>query len=177
MYRSPLNKTKWKSEETTTTELAYLRTCRTQYPRGSLSNNMINTAAKVGWTRIPTVKSVKARNASKMLDLCALSRDFALTEIITSAFKTAVTGKLMMLKMMRKIRKVTPQGERCCSLLPNTRSDSQPAGLVVELKFMASRLTISDFPLLSKLVIFKKRFGRKTTPDEEGCCSLLPNRR
>ena len=103
-----------------------------------------------------------------MLDLCALSRDFALTEIITSAFKTAVTGKLMMLKMMRKIRKASPQGERCCSLLPNTRSDSQPAGLVVELKFMASRFTISGFPLLSKLVIFKKDLGGKLRPTKKG---------
>ena len=40
---------------------------------------MINIAAKAGWTRIPTVKSVKGRNASS-----ALSRDFALTEAITS---------------------------------------------------------------------------------------------
>ena len=111
-----------------------------------------------------------------MFDLCALSRDLALTEIITSAFKTAVIGKVMMLNMMRKIKKATLKEEGCCSLLPNTRSASQPAGLVVELKFMASRLTISDFPLLSKLVIFRKRFGRKTTPDEEGCSSLLPNR-
>ena len=102
-----------------------------------------------------------------MLDLCALSRDFALTEIITSAFKTAVIGKLMMLKMMRKIRKATPQEEGCCTILPNTRSASQPAGLVVELKFMASRLTISDFLLLNELVLGLKGFGRKTV-----CLSL-----
>ena len=121
----------------------------------------------MGWTRIPTVKSVKARNASKMLDLCALSRDLAKTEIITSAFKTAVIGKVMMLKIMRKIRKATPERGGWCSLLPNTRSDSQPAGLVVELKFMASRLTISDFPLLNELVLGLKGFGRKTV-----CLSL-----
>ena len=95
-----------------------------------------------------------------MFDLCALSPDFALAEIITSAFKTAVTGKLMMFKMMRKIRQATPQEEGCCSLLPNTRSASQPAGLVVELKFMASRLTISDFLLLNELVLGFKRLGR-----------------
>ena len=106
-------------------------------------------------------------NASKMLDLCALSRDLALTEIITSAFKTAVIGKVMMLNMMRKIKKATLKEEGCCSLLPNTRSASQPAGLVVELKFMASRLTISDFPLLNELVLGLKRFGRKTV-----CLSL-----
>ena len=51
-----------------------------------------------------------------MFDLCALSRDFALKEIIASAFKTAVIGKVMMLKMMRKIRKATPKEEGCCSL-------------------------------------------------------------
>ena len=95
-----------------------------------------------------------------MFDLCALSRDFALTEIITSALKTAVTGKLMMLKMMRKIRKATPQGEGGCSLWPKRRSASQPARLGVELKFMASRLTISDFLLLNELVLGFKRFGR-----------------
>ena len=67
---------------------------------------MINIAAKADWTRIPTVKSVKGRNASS-----ALSRDFALSEIITSAFKTAVIGKVMMLKMMRKIRKLRPRGK------------------------------------------------------------------
>ena len=92
-----------------------------------------------------------------MFDLCALSRDFTLTEIITSAFKTAVTGKLMMLNMMRKIRKATPQEDGCCSLLPNTRSASQPGGLVVELKFMASCLTISDFLLLNELVLGLKK--------------------
>ena len=102
-----------------------------------------------------------------MLDLCALRRDLALTEIITSAFKTAVIGKMMMLKMMRKIRKATSQEEGCYTILPNTRSASQPAGLVVELKFMASRLTTSDFPLLNELVQGLERFGRKTV-----CLSL-----
>ena len=67
-----------------------------------------------------------------------------------------------MLKMMRKIRKATPQEEGCCSLLPNTRSASQPAGRVVQLKFVASRLTISDFLLLNELVLGFKRFGRLT---------------
>ena len=90
-----------------------------------------------------------------MFDLCALSRDFALTETITSALKTAVTGKVMMLKMMRKIRKATPQEEGCCSLWPKRRSASR-----VELKFVASRLTISDFLLLNELVLGFKRFGR-----------------
>ena len=90
-----------------------------------------------------------------------------LTEIITSAFKTAVIGKVMMLNMMRKIRKATPREEGCCNLLPKTRSASQPAGLVVELKFMAARLTISDFLLLNELVLGLKRFGRKTV-----CLSL-----
>ena len=123
----------------------YLRTCRTQCPRGSLSNNIINTAEKAGWTRIPTVKSVKARNASKTLDLCTLSRDFVWTEIITSAFKTAVTGKVRRLTMIRKIKKATLKEEGCCSLFPNTRSASQPVGLVSELEFMAYSLTISRF--------------------------------
>ena len=72
-----------------------------------------------------------------------------------------------MLNMMTKIRKATPREEGCCNLLPNTRSASQPAGLVVELKFMASRLTISDFLLLNELVLGLKRFGRKTV-----CLSL-----
>ena len=72
MYRSKLSKTRWKSDELSSTIKAHLRTCRTQYPRGSSSNNMINTAAKAGWTRIPTVKSVKARSASKISWTCAL---------------------------------------------------------------------------------------------------------
>ena len=95
-----------------------------------------------------------------MLDLCALSRDLALTEIITSAFKTAVIGKVKMLKMMRKLKKAALQGEGCCSLWPKRRSAPQPARLVVELKFMASRRTISDFLLLNKIVLGFKRFGR-----------------
>ena len=150
MYRSALKKkSSGRARKQRTKILAYLRTCHTQYTRVSSGNNMINIAAKVAWTRIPTVKSVKGRNASS-----ALSHDFALSEIITSAFKTAVIGKVMMLKMMRKIRKAMPEREGWCSLLPNTRSASSPAGLVVKLKFVVSRPTISDFRLLSELVLF-----------------------
>ena len=101
-----LKKTSGRARKQRTKILGYLRTCKTQYTRVSSSNNMINIAAKAAWTRIPTVKSVKARNASS-----ALSRDFALTEAITSAFKTAVIGKVMILKMMRKTRKLRPRGK------------------------------------------------------------------
>ena len=52
----------------------------------------------------PKVKSVDASKARRMFDLWALSRDFTLTAIITSAFKTAVKGKVRMLMIMRNIR-------------------------------------------------------------------------
>jgi len=50
------------------------------------------------------MKSVDASIASKMFDLWTLSRDFVLTAIITSAFKAAVKGKVMMLMTMRNIK-------------------------------------------------------------------------
>ena len=104
------------------------------------------------------MKSVDASNASKMFDLCALNRDFVFTAIITSAFKTAVKGKVRMWMIMIKIRIATATGEGCCNLSPNTRSASHPEW-VVSLEFMAySRLFSTDCQLneaLSLLVKFQ----------------------
>lgn len=78
----------------------------------------------------PTVKSVDARKASRMFDLCALRRDFSFTAIITSAFKIAVKGNVRTSIVIIKIRVATPTGEGFCSLPPNKRSASHFVGLV-----------------------------------------------
>jgi len=82
------------------------------------------------------VKSVDASNASKMFDLWVLRRDFVFTAINTSAFKTAVKGKVRMLKIILSTRAATATGEGCCSLSPMNRSASHPVELA-SLEFIA----------------------------------------
>ena len=103
-YRSPHIQTRWKSEAITRPPVTGLATRSKQYPVGSSSNNITATAMYIGCTSIPTAKSVEASIASKMFDLWALSRDFTLTAIITSAFKAAVKGKVSVLMKMMKIK-------------------------------------------------------------------------
>ena len=126
-YRSALSSTICKSEAITKKFITGLRSRHAQYAEGKSSKNIIDTIVKQGWARIPTEKSIKARSASTTFDLWPLRRDFTFTEIITSAFKTAVRGKMRMLTAMRKIRKAWPEGEIWCRVLAKKRSTPGPA--------------------------------------------------
>ena len=53
-----------------------------------------------------------------MFDLCLISPDFALIQIITNAFKIALTGKVTRLTIMTNITNVEPREEGCNSHRP-----------------------------------------------------------
>ena len=58
---------------------------------------------------------MKAKTTSTMFDLCLISPDFALIQIITNAFKISLTGKVTRLTIMTKITNVEPREEGCNS--------------------------------------------------------------
>jgi len=132
------------SEALTKKLITGARNRHAQYAEGGLTQNIIENIVKEGWARIPTEKSFKARSASKTFDLWSLRRDFIFTEIITSAFRTVVRGKVRMLTTIRKIRKAWPGGEICCRFLANNRSMTgwalHPAG-VLWVEFIAYKTT------------------------------------
>ena len=128
-YRSPAIKARWNSEATTRQDIKGKRTRSTQYPFGSSSKNITNTAMKTGWIKTPTVKSVDASKARRMFDLWALSRDFLFTAIITSEFKPAVKGNVKIWMIMKKIIAATALDEGCCNFSPNNKSTSHSEGL------------------------------------------------
>ena len=170
-YRSPLIKARWKSEVFPKLPVRNMVARSTQYPLGSSSKNIISTATNNGCARIPIAKSVEASIASKTFVLWALSRDFTLTAIITSAFKTAVKGKVRMLTKMMKIKNAWVKGEGCCSLLPKIVSATQPGGLIW-LEFISSvfiallsylyRTNLVSCPVLVNLLLEMSLPGYKT---------------
>ena len=101
-YLSPLIKARWNRDAMVRLGNARVRNFNKQYPMGWSDISSIITAMKGGWIAAPTRKSVDANNASKIFDLVALNRDLVFTAIITKAFRTTVTGKVMMLITIMK---------------------------------------------------------------------------
>ena len=107
----------------------------------SWSRTDIIPAVKMGWASIPTKKSVSASIANTMFDFCALNRDFVFTAIITSAFKTAVKGRKMMLMIMYKIRTPWKKEEGCWRfpyILSAARQEEGTDSFVAWLEFISS---------------------------------------
>ena len=107
----------------------------------SWSRTDIIPAVKMGWASIPTKKSVSASIANTMFDFCALNRDFVFTAIITSAFKTAITGTVMMLMIMYKIRTPWKKKEGCWrfpNILSAARQEEGTDSFVAWLEFISS---------------------------------------
>ena len=136
-YLSILITNKWISETPTRQLITSLKTKNGHSLLRKLSKIAINHATSMGWTNIPTGKSVVASRAIMKLDLWALNRRLVFTAIITNAFKTTVKGKVKMLMVMFKVRAIWTTLEGCCSLPPK-KAYSGHSWWIAWLEFMAS---------------------------------------